>query len=116
VTWDMISGFFVADIGENADIGGGNNPSPDGICQVVRIPDVLRIIAILSTPQFADAISARPGPGGASVKPMYRAGPEPDIGSLPGRDSDTGKRHHDMSRYRVKKKTRYQDTWPDIWS
>jgi hypothetical protein len=26
VTWDMISGFFVADIGENADIGGGNNP------------------------------------------------------------------------------------------
>ncbi len=26
VTWDMISGHFVADIGENADIGGGNNP------------------------------------------------------------------------------------------
>jgi hypothetical protein len=26
VTWDLISGYFVADIGENADIGGGNNP------------------------------------------------------------------------------------------
>jgi hypothetical protein len=29
VTWDMISGHFVAVIGENADIGGGNNP--DGV-------------------------------------------------------------------------------------
>jgi hypothetical protein len=26
VTWDTISGHFVTDIGENADIGGGNNP------------------------------------------------------------------------------------------
>jgi hypothetical protein len=26
VTCDTISGHFVADIGENADIGGGNNP------------------------------------------------------------------------------------------
>jgi hypothetical protein len=26
VTCDMMSGHFVADIGENADIGGGNNP------------------------------------------------------------------------------------------
>jgi hypothetical protein len=29
VTCDTISGFFVTDIGENADIGGGNNP--DGV-------------------------------------------------------------------------------------
>ncbi len=38
MTCDTISGQYVTDIGENSDIGGGNNPDADGRSRSVTVP------------------------------------------------------------------------------
>jgi hypothetical protein len=49
VTCDTISGHYVADIGENADIGGGNNP--DG--EAAKADSHLLLEVLASIPNFS---------------------------------------------------------------